>query len=220
MASQTQTQRSVIPIIIGLCIIGIIGFYFLSSLNIHIGTTTQNNSEGQCLSSGKNFNEQQEAFTLAQAAEQYRSAKPIKANYGLGSYTVCYKDGSQQRIQSEVFKGHKNINNPGERENSMHSEQAAYGWLQNTLSRQPFTISKIATIYVVIFSQVIVCNLCKQDMKIWQRTLRQKAKINNLFLSIWDIIPGKGFNPANYPAGTGTPVAIADIRKVVIQFVP
>lgn len=216
MAAQAQTQRSLIPLIIGLCIIGIIGFYFLSSLNTHTSTTTQNNSEGQCLSSGKSFNEQQEAFTLAQAAEQYRSANKFAGNYGLASYTICYKDGSQSRVQSSVFKG---FDSPTKPKNSTHSEQAAYGWLRYTLSRLAIDQTKVATIYTVIFSQVVVCNLCQQDMKSWQRTLRQQANTNRLFLSIWDIMPGRGFNPATYPAGTGTPVTVDDLRKVSINFI-
>lgn len=215
MASQTQTQRSLIPIIIGLCIIGIIGFYFLSSLNIHTSTTTQNNSEGQCLSSGKNFNARLEAFTLAQTAEQYRSANKFAGNYGLASYTICYKDGSQSRVQSSVFKGFDSATKP---KNSTHSEQAAYGWLRYSLPRLSVDQNKVVAIYTVIFSQVVVCNLCQQDMKSWQRILRQQAKTNQLFLSIWDIMSGKGFNPATYPAGTGIPVTIDDVRKVPIDF--
>ena len=80
----------------------VIVFFVLSSLNVGTNTATQTNSEGQCLSNGKGFNTPQEAFTLAQAAEQYRSANPYKGNYGLGSYTICY---AEPRLLLAIWKG-------------------------------------------------------------------------------------------------------------------
>lgn len=52
----------------------------------------------------------------------------------------------------------------------------------------------------------------------WQRTLRTIVRTNNLYLSIWDLLPGKGFDPSAHPAGSGKPVAIGDLRKVSISF--
>lgn len=220
MAAQAQTQRSLIPIIIGLCVIGIIGFYFLSSLNIHTSTTTQSNSEGQCLSTGKNFNARLEAFTLAQAAEQYRNANKFNGNYGLASYTICYKDGSQQRVQSDTFPGSNNLTDKTYPKNYTHSEQSAYGWLQSELSKLTIDESKVSAIYTIIFSQVIVCDPCREDMKSWLCVLRDKARTQHVSLSIWDIALGKGFNPAKFPAGTGTPVIVNDLERVPISFDP
>lgn len=174
---------------------------------------------GPVLSSGQGFDTQQEALTLVQAAEQYRTAHPFGGNYGLGSYTICFKDGTQQRFQSPVFKGFNNPNS-SEARNATHSEQSAYGWLQLQLSRLAIDQSTISATYAVIFSQVQVCPDCEQDMRFWQSTLRQKAKTQQVFLSIWDIVGGKGFNPATYPAGTGIAVTVDVLRKVPIQFVP
>jgi hypothetical protein len=72
----------------------------------------------------------------------------------------------------------------------------------------------------MIFSQVAVCLDCEKDMQSWQWTLRQKAGTNMLFLSIWDILKGKGFDPKSYPAGRGTSVTIDDLEEVSIEFNP
>lgn len=47
--------------------------------------------------------------------------------------------------------------------------------------------------------------------------LRLEAGTPNLFLTIWDL-DDHGFDPATYRAGTGTPVAIADLRQLPIPF--
>jgi Tfp pilus assembly protein PilV len=195
-----------------------IGILALSSLNLRVNTSTQNASEGQCQSNSQNFDARQEALTLAQAAEQYRHSKPFAGNYGLGSYTMCYSDASQQRLQSPVFKGYENLTDPGQPRNATHSEQSSYGWLQLQLSRISVNQSTTTAIYAVIFSQVIVCLPCRKDMVSWQKVLRQKAKTNNLYLSIWDIAPGKGFIPTVNPAGTGIPITIGDLERIHIQF--
>lgn len=219
MASQTQGQKSLSGLLLLLLLLLGIGILALLSTNVQVNTSTQSASEGQCLSSGQDFDAQQEAFTLAQAAEQYRVAHPFGGNYGLGSYTICFKDGTQQRFQSPVFKGFNNPNTNQAR-NATHSEQSAYGWLQLQLSRFSIDRSTVSAIYTVIFSQVQVCPDCVQDMRFWQSTLRQKAKMPQVFLSIWDIVGGKGFNPATYPAGTGITVTVNMLRKVPIQFIP
>ncbi len=72
----------------------------------------------------------------------------------------------------------------------------------------------------MIFSQVAVCPDCEKDMQSWQRTLRQKARTNMLFLSIWNIPRGKGFDPKRYLAGRGPSVAIDDLEEVFIEFNP
>jgi hypothetical protein len=65
------------------------------SINARINTGIQDRTEGQCLSAGQDFDRRQEAFTLAQAAEQQRRIKPFGGNYSLASYTICYKNGKQ-----------------------------------------------------------------------------------------------------------------------------
>lgn len=193
--------------------------------NTRTSSTTQSATPASCPAAGQvfdvqqAFDAQQEAFVLAQSAEQYRAANPFGGNYGLGSYTICLNDGTLRRVQSMPFKGYRDYTLPVSQQHTTHSEQKTYGWLQVQLSRMSIDKSKIAAIYVVIFSQVIVCPPCQQDMVYWQRTLRQKARTNNLYLSVWEIEGGKGFVPTVYPAGTGTPIAITDLRQVPIRFV-
>ena len=220
MAAQSQTKTPWLLIfLIILLALGVL-IFALPSLNTKVSTTTQTASNGQCLPNGQGFDEQQEAFTLAQAAELYRAAHSFGGNYGYGSYTLCYSDGTQQRVQSSAEKGFNNKNGQG-RPNDTHSEQAVYDWMESELEGLSIDRNQVAAIYAVIFSQVIVCYSCQKDMVTWQRTLREKAKTNNLYLSIWDIRPGtkSSIIPATYPAGTGIPVAIEDLRKVPIHFV-
>ncbi|MGB8348258.1 MAG: hypothetical protein WCD86_25475 [Ktedonobacteraceae bacterium] len=154
---------------------------------------------------------------MAQAAEQYRAARPFGGNYGLGSYTICYKDGTASRKQSIVYPGFSQKAPPY---NSTHSEQLVYNWLQDELAALSINQSQVIAIYAVIFSQVIVCPPCQGNMTMWQRTLRGKAKTERVYLSIWQLIPGNGgFNPTLYKAGTGTPVTINMIQEVEIKFV-
>lgn len=213
MSAQSEVKKPPLVLLLLLLLLLAIVLFVLPSLKIQTNTATQTASEGQCFDNGQNFDARQEAFTLAQTAEQYRTAKPFGGNYGLGSYTICYKDGTQLRVPSPVFRGTGKITNDN------HSEQSAYGWLQLELSRQSIDSASITAIYTVIFSQVKVCGPCEEDMKLWQRTLRQKAGTQQLFLSIWDIIYGKGFNPSIYPAGNGTPVTIDVLRQVPIPFI-
>lgn len=217
MASQSQSKPSWLLIfLLILLALGVL-IFALPSFNTRVTTTTQTASQGQCLPNGQGFDEQQEAFTLAQVAEQHRIAHSFGGNYGFGSYTLCYQDGTQQRFQSPAARGYGD-----EDSNDTHSEQGVYKWLEMQLSGLSIDQSKVTAIYVIIFSQVRVCIPCRRDMMPWQRGLRQAAKTNNLFLSIWDIRFGSksAFIPATYPAGSGTPVAIEDVRKVPINFIP
>lgn len=220
MAAGAQKQSSkwwLIFLLILLLIVGV--FVLLPSYNAGVNTSTQSTTQNQCPQAGQNFDAQQEAFTLAQTAEQYRRLNPFGGNYGPGSYIICFTDGTQQRVQSIPFKGFRDYTLPYPQQHTTHSEQKTYGWLQVQLSRLSIDLVQITAIYVVIFTQVIVCPDCKNDMVYWQRTLRQKAKTNKLYLSIWQIVPGKGFAPTVYPGGTGIPITIDDIEEVKIEFV-
>jgi hypothetical protein len=221
VAADAVPSGARLPLILLLFVllIGLI-IFALPSLNAQVNTATQSTTEGQCQNGGQSFNAQQEAYTLAQSAEQYRTTHSFGGNYGLGSYTICYKDGSQERFQSDPLPGNNNKTDKTKPKNYTHSEQAAYGWLQNTLAKLSIDQSRVPVIYTVIFSQVTVCVSCQQDMKLWQRTLREVAKSPSLALSIWDIAYGNGFNPATYPAGNGVPVTIDMLEAVRIEFVP
>lgn len=194
----------------------------LPTLNAKVNTSTQTQSEGQCLPNGQGFDEQQEAFTLAQTAVQYRTTHPYRGNYALGSYTICYSDGTQQRVPSPLAPGYTSTPTATLRANDTHSEQGIYNWLKRNLTGLSIDQSQVAAIYTVIFSQVRVCGPCKKDMVAWQRGLRQAAKTVNVFLSIWDIRSGSksGFDPAQNPAGTNILVSIMDLEKVTIVFAP
>lgn len=216
MAAGAQKQSSkwwLIFLLILLLIVGV--FVLLPSYNAGVNTSTQSTTQNQCPQAGQNFDAQQEAFTLAQTAEQYRRAQPLPINYGLGSFIICFTDGTFKREQSSVFKGRSSNSYPG---NDTHSEQSAYGWLQNRLVALSIDPDTISAIYATIFSQVRVCSFCKQDMVYWQRTLREKARTNNVFLSVWDIGFQQGFNPKLYPAGLKSAITTVGIENVRINF--
>jgi hypothetical protein len=216
MAASAQKRKSTLPLIIFLLILLILGiFLLLPSYNVQVNTSTQSTTQNQCPQVGQNFDAQQEAFTLAQSAVQYRRAQPLPVNYGLGSFIICLTDGTFKREQSIIFKGRSSNSYPG---NDTHSEQSAYGWLQNRLVALSIDPDTISAIYTFIFSQVRVCSFCKKDMVYWQRTLREKARTNNLFLSVWDIGFQQGFNPKLYPAGLKSTITIAGIENVHINF--
>ena len=182
MASDAQKQKSSLGLIISLLILLAVGiFVLLPSYNLRTNTSTQTTTENQCPAIGQSFDARQEAFTLAQTAEQYRKIKPFGGNYGLGSYIICFTDGTQQRVQSIPFPGHDNYEDITKPLNYTHSEQSAYGWLQRQLSTLSIDRSNITAFYVVIFSQVRVCDLCPEDMKYWQRTLPRKHKPMRFF---------------------------------------
>jgi hypothetical protein len=150
MASQTQ-KSSAGSLLLLLLLLGLLGLllFALPFINSQETTSTQTSSEGQCLENGHGFNTPQEALTLAQTAEQYRTAHPFKGNYGLGSYTICYKNGDQQRFQSDVYRGFDREDTENQLD---HSEQFTYKWLQDNLSQLSVDRNTIQAIYVVIFS--------------------------------------------------------------------
>jgi hypothetical protein len=217
---QRNSMRFFFILLTILAALGAIYFYlipFLSSIN---SSGTQTNTDGQCLSNGQQFNGRQEAFTLAQMAEQYRTGHRFNGNYGYASYTLCYKDGSQRRVPSPVAPGYDNTKDKTKPLNYTHSEQILYRWLQKQLATVSSDPKTLAAVYVIIFSQVRVCDACVSSMVSWQSSLRQIAKTSLLYLAIWDIRPGtpSAFIPTVFPGGTGTPVAIADLRRVSIPF--
>ena len=205
--------KSVLPLVLLLLVLAVLAFLALGSLNLAVsGTTTSRSSP--C----PGFDERQEAFRLAQFTEEYRKSHPTPANYGLGSWTVCYTDGPPVRNQTPEFKGSNNKNPALGPVQINHSEQQTYRYLQFKFPGFSLDESNVVAVEVVIFSQVIVCPPCQNDMVSWQAVLREKARTQNLFLSIWDIAPGKGFAPTVYPGGTGIPVTIDDLRKIDIAF--
>jgi hypothetical protein len=189
----------------------------LPLLNTNVGTTSQTEPAGQCDFATKTFNARQEAFTLGQALELYRRTHPTSRNYGMGSYTICYKNGTQQRFPSPIAPGYSQTVIP---KNATHSEQAVYQWLLKQFMGLSLDFSTVSGIYAVIFSQVTVCDLCEPDMVSWLSNLRLAAKTNKVALSIWDIARNRGFIPTVQPAGNGAPTTPDDIERVSIPFAP
>ncbi len=44
--------------------------------------------------------------------------------------------------------------------------------------------------------------------------------MKQVYLYIWDIARGKGFDPGKYPKGKGKSVSLRDLERVDIEFVP
>lgn len=216
MDATTTRSRSYLWIIILIVLLLFLALA-LPLLNTGVNTGTQTQDEGQCQFAARRFYTQQEAFTLALAAQTQRSTFPFGGNYAIGSYTICYTNSTQQRFQSPPAKGYDNLT-PSQPKNATHGEQAVYSWLRNQLSQASIDQTAVQGIYVVIFSQVTVCSACRSSMISWQQTLRQKASTSKLFLSIWDLNPG--FDPATYPAGPTIPVTFGNLERVPIQFTP
>jgi hypothetical protein len=213
-----KSQGTVIFLL--LCLLVVLVFAYSAVRLGNEGTSTT--TEGQCLSNGKQFNGRQEAFLLAQKVEEYRAGHPFNGNYGAASYTLFYADGSQQRVPSPIAPGYDNTTDKTKPRNYTHSEQALYRWLQNQLAAISFDPQTLAGLYVIIFSQVRICDLCLSEMVSWQATLRHRARTNVLYLAIWEIQLGtpSAFSPTEQPKGTGTPVASADLRRVTVRFTP
>lgn len=214
MDIEAPQQKSNLLIIFLLLVI-IVGVVFAAGSLSNIGTATTTATTTPCPA----FSEQAEAFRLAQVAELYRARNPAKTNYGLGSYVVCYASGEINAYQTPVFAGFYDTSlDPT---HIMHSEQQTYRQLQNKLANPALHIDDIVSIFVVIFSQVTVCDNCIPDMVSWQSVLRQKADVEQLFLSVWQLQRGQGgFNPSQFPKGLGKPITIAGIEQVEIPFTP
>ncbi len=187
----------------------------LPLFNVNVGTTSQTEPAGQCDFTTKTFNARQEAFLLGQRLASYRETHPTFANYGMGSYTICYKNGTQQRFPSPIAPGYSQKPTPT---NATHSEQAVYQWLLRQFRDLALDFSTVSGIYAVIFSQVTVCDLCEADMVSWLSNLRQAAKTNKVALSVWDLARGAGFAPTVQPGGNGAPATPDDVERVPIPF--
>lgn len=214
MDAEVPQQKSTLLIIFLLLVI-IVGVVFAAGSLSNIGTaTTTATTTQQC----PVFDEETEAFRLAQIAELYRMRNPDPRNYGLGSYFVCYVSGEIGTYQTPVFAGANDTTGQNSI-NSTHSEQLTYRQLQNKLANPALHVDDIVNIFVVIFSQVIVCDSCIADMVSWQSVLRQKAGVEQLFLSVWQLRPGQGgFNPRLFPRGLKAPIAPAGIEQVDVPF--
>ncbi|HEU5380731.1 MAG TPA: hypothetical protein VFV38_35355 [Ktedonobacteraceae bacterium] len=100
-------------------------------------------------------------------------------------------------MPSPIAPGYDNTTDKTKPRNYTYSEQTLYRWLQNQLAAITFDPQALASIYVIIFSQVRVCDECLPTMASWQAALRRVAKTNLLYLAIWEIQLGtpSAFSP-------------------------
>lgn len=186
-------------------------------------TTTQS-EPNYCLNGGNNFNYGATVQGLAQDAQTYRAAHPIRANYGNASITICYNDGSSTTLPSgdPPFVGYNSQTPP---ENATHCEWQAFRWAEEqlkpaNLNAQVESGKTVVKIFVTIFSQVVVCGPCRyQDMPTWMRDLRTAAGSQNVYLTIWQIRPGSpsSFDPGKKPEGV--PLSPTDLQIVPVNFI-
>jgi hypothetical protein len=209
-----KPERAVWPWVIVLLLLGLIAFFLLGSLNFVGSTTTTTTTTGHC----PGVDLQQEAFLLAQQAELARKTTPFRGNYANAWFQVCFTNNKTLTNGVRPVQGFYDENNP-EASWKTHSEQGVYAFLKPKLAGLKLDPAQVVAIDVVIFSQVRVCPPCQNAMISWQSGLRQAAGTQNLFLSVWDL-GNNGFSPKKFPAGTGTPVTIDDLRQVDIPFTP
>lgn len=215
--TQSGTNTWLIILLLLLLLFGSL-FAFASRINTTSTTTTTTTTT----SSSKDcpgFDAQQEAFLLAQQAEQKRQAVPFAGNYANAFFLVCFTDTSRPSVRDGVrpVQGFYDKTNPVASWKT-HSEQGVYTFLRLKMGGLGIDPAQILALDVVIFSQVRVCDPCQQSMINWQAGLRLAAKISNLYLSIWDLTFSAGFDPAQYPAGTGIPVTPLSVEEVPIPF--
>lgn len=217
MASNTSTKPSALPLFI-LLIILLLGLliFGLLSLNIKLNIGTQNTSQGQCAFKSIPFDPQQEAFILATKAQKYRASHQTARNYANASITICEGNTARASLRSNIYYGYNASTSPSY---TTHAEQFVHDqWIIPNLTgiSKSSTFAKITFIYVVIFSQVRICDGCKEIMKKWLSDFKKVAGTNNLDLSIWQLT--KGYDPRQFPAGKPI-TGIADVTQVLITFV-
>lgn len=169
-------------------------------------------------SGGYSFH-QTEAFHLAQECQDWRRRHSSPGNYGRPSITIFYDDGSQRRfapLHGMCFEGFDDEFG----ENSTHSEILSHDWIKGNLAdlvRAGYIDQHTTGITVVVFSQVIVCKLCRAEMRDWLREFRAEAGKNFLTLSIWQLT--RGYNPVRVPRGRPV-TSESDVSRVPIVFTP
>ena len=182
------------------------------------------------------YNYQQAAYTMGVAAQSNRAGlyggRGTSANLGGATITLCPANGKEYSKPSPLYEGY---GYPGEDhpKNSTHSEQQAYRWVISTLT--PAKLQAGDRIYVTIYSEVPVCELCKSDMVTWnadfQALLPALVKVQT---QVWQMRVGspaavgkdpvppadqnQGFRPGKFPAGTGFSLQFEDVEMVSIPF--
>lgn len=172
---------------------------------------------------GSSFDSQQEAFQLAQDTQAYRmklfqQGRSIKNNLGYASITITYTDGTKARRYVQLTSDGSPLPFAGYDPYTSHSEFFAHGWVKGTLRslRQSGTaLTHVASVDIVIFSQVRVCDDCRKAMVGWLREFKVDAGTDAVSLTIWQLT--RGFDPAKLQQGRSV-TSPSDVSPVPIPF--
>ena len=142
----------------------------------------------------------------------------------MGQIVVEYSNGTPiYAIKSEIVPGQDGGDLD---QNSDHSERKLHdagGFIPITLQHLQAIgdLDKASKIYVFIFTQVSVCDLCEAEMKGWLNDFRadvSPANQNKLDFQVWE--PAFFFNPDDPRSKQRQMVSVEDITQVKVKFFP
>lgn len=209
--------------------------YLLLALGVIVGLLVIA-SFGKTLGGGNNSQQQpttlddvqQYVFdTMAKPVQDYRLKHPtalLGRNLGMGRIVLEYADGSPiYSIPSEFIPGQ---DGKGPDKNSEHSERKLHdpgGFIPVTLQHLQASgeLDKASKVYIFIFTQVLVCDLCRPEMRGWLNDFRAEvspANQSKLEFQVWE--PTFTFNPRASPTQQRQMVSSEDITQEPIKFFP
>lgn len=207
--------------------------YLLLGLGIIVGILVIL-SYGRTLGGGNNNQQpptglddvQQYIFdTMAKPVQNYRLKHPTYGrNLGMGQIVVEYKDGSPiYAVTSEIITGQDGGDLDKNRDHSERKLHDAGGFIPTTLQHLQTSgdLDKASKIYIFIFTQVLVCDLCEAEMKGWLNDFRadvSPTNQNKLEFQVWQ--PTFTYRPNDSPTKQRQMVSSEDITQVVIKFFP
>ena len=163
--------------------------------------------------------------TMAKPVQDYRLKHPTYGrNLGMGQIVVEYADGSPiYALTSEIVSGQDGGDLD---QNSDHSERKLHdagGFIPVTLQHLQASgeLDKAAKVYIFIFTQVHVCDLCEAEMKGWLNDFRADVNLanqNKLDFQVWQ--PTFIFSPNDPRSKQKQMVTAEDITRVEIKFFP
>lgn len=162
--------------------------------------------------------------TMAKPVQDYRLKHPTYGrNLGMGQIVVEYADGSPiYATNSGIITGEKGTDldkNVNHVERKLHD---AGGFIPTTLQhlQRIGDLDKASKLYIFIFTQVSVCDLCEAEMKGWLNDFRAEvssANQNKLDFQVWQ--PTFPFNPDDRSKQRQM-VSSEEITRVPIKFFP
>ncbi len=207
--------------------------YLLLALGVIVGLLVIA-SFGKTLGGGNNSPQQLTALddvqqyvfdTMAKPVQDYRLKHPTYGrNLAMCQIVVEYTDGSPiYALTSEMVPGQDG----GDLDkNSDHSERKLHdagGFIPTTLQHLQASgeLDKASKVYIFIFTQVLVCDLCRPEMRGWLNDFRAEvspANQSKLEFQVWE--PTFTFNPRASPAQQRQMVSSEDITQEPIKFFP